>query len=351
MRGIYMLFAGALLTACGAAGAMKPGPAEAPLHVPAFAESREAGAGPSTEASAVRPGAPPRLGLASCAKGRLDVSFAEVRRHPRAAWIEAVLVNDPRYGELAIPGKVDPFKDGQEVRFCTERFGGWGSVRMRHGLPEALVDEAAAVYGTRVDRGGPLDLGVPGARAWKVRVGSDVWTLVRARPGEVLFVVPEDAIASSREYAASPPVALAPGVAVALFADEPRARFPGVLPEVSRLGRLDLTLTTRADGSAELSGVGEAGDEAQAREIALALTRRAEEAASSFMVRIVTRGLLDGLSIKARGPRIELRLPATGPQVDSVLSFVAASLGVRLDRAAASSPPSGSFPEDAGRRY
>ncbi len=295
--------------------------------------------GATTDATTAEPNAtvsaPPRAGLRACEVGWLEVDFAKLRASKRGDWLGRILAHDPRFGELAVPGKVDPYRDARSVLLCAEVFrgGDWDAAVLGHALDDLTVSAALRVYSARVDHGGPEALGVPGAQATRVRVGTSVWSAVHARGGELLLVTPDAAVESARLHvAAAPrPRGLEGDLAMRARVLDPGARLPGAGAEISRLRALRAEVHARADGGAALHAVGEAPSAADADAIAAGLAARVENLARSFLVRVALRGLLDAFEVKARGARVEVSLPATAAQVDSLLALVAADLGVRLD--------------------
>ena len=321
----------ALLAAChrGVAPAAPPPPATV--------------APPATSAPTVTSPAAPAggsVGLEACEGARLDVDFARLREARRAEWVRRLFLHDPRFGELAIDGLVDPFGDARAVRFCAAvlRGGAWDAVVLTHRLDEATVARALRVYSTRVDQGGPEALGVPGVDATRVRTGAVAWSAQRVRAGELLLVPAEAGRRSAALYRASTALAPALEAAVApagalvarLAVDEPARSLPWA-SELADLRRVRAELRATAAGTAELRATGEAADPAAAAAIAARLTARAEEAAGSLALQIALRGLLSSLEVRARGAEVQVHLPATAPQVDSLLALVAAAVGARLD--------------------
>ncbi|HRG99819.1 MAG TPA: hypothetical protein PLR99_26420, partial [Polyangiaceae bacterium] len=116
-----------------------------------------------------------------------------------------------------------------------------------------------------------------------------------------------------------------------LVLDEPARRLPWARDLVAELRLLRAELRASTVGTAELRATGEAADPAAALAVAARLTARAEEASRSLVLRLALRGLLSSLEVRASGAEVQVRLPATSPQVDSLLALVAAAVGARLD--------------------
>lgn len=316
-----------VLVACHGAPAPLPvrGPAPRPPSAP--------------EARVVDDG-PPSPGLAACQGLRVDVAFAELRAFRRAPWVRAILMAEPRFAELEIPNKVSPFDDVLWARFCGARAFSWDAVALRHGLSAATIEGALRAYGRRVDQGGPFALGLPGKRAHRIRVATDVWTALLSddAPDEVWLLAPSAAANAARDEAFAK-AERATHPAITVLATEPSVRFPWAADDLRGLERLRATVALRDDGGAEVEGTGEAKGEVEAHTIAARMNATVAVAASAFVVRVALRGALSGFSAEAHGRSVSMRLPLSPAQVDSVLSLVGAHLGAHFPGAAARKGP------------
>lgn len=328
----------ALITLATGAGCAPPEPAKLPdlppptARIPERAEVPEAPDASASEKVF-------RLGLSACDRGRVDVDFFRLRAWKRAPWIARLFEADPRFAELTVPGEVTPFEDATRVRLCVSstwsRAGGADAVVLRHTVAEAHVRAALAAYARRVDQGGAEELGEPRVRATRIRVGTDVWTAIEAqgRGGELLFAPPEAAKASAARYLDMPALPGLRGDAStgfeAFFA-APDELF--ALPSALRgVHDVELGLRLLPDGAAELVATARAESATEAERIAKELEAFVEERARSFMVKMVLRGLLSSFTATSSGADVRVKLPATGPQMDAVLSLLAAELGVRFE--------------------
>jgi hypothetical protein len=93
-------------------------------------------------------------------------------------------------------------------------------------------------------------------------------------------------------------------------------------PEVRHL---DLRVASRPGGAAEAVAELACADETTAARVAEELRGRADRL-NNFAVRILTRDLLGGLSIEARGPLVHVQLPATREQLESLATLAAGML-------------------------
>lgn len=322
----------ALVTLASGTGCAPPEPAKLPDLPPPTARIPERAREPEPE---VTKGGPARVGFVACERGRVDLDFFRIRAWKRASWLSSIFQADPRFGELSVAGEVAPFEDAGRVRLCFAHLGGADAVVFRHTAAEAHVRAALAAYARRVDQGGAEDLQEPRVRATRIRVGTDVWTAVEAkgRGGEMLFVPPEVAKASVERYLATPPLPALrgdPSTAFEAFFAAPDELF--ALPSALRgLHDVELGLRLLPDGAAELGARGRAENPAEAERIAKELEAFVDERSRSFVVKMVLRGLLSSFTVTSSGAEVRVKLPATGPQMDAVLSLVAAELGVRFE--------------------
>jgi len=272
------------------------------------------------------------VGLLACCTIRLDVSLTKLRKTRRAAWLAAIFRAEPRIAALAIPGKIEPLASADAVRLCGREERAWEAVVVHHENPEALVHEALAVYAARVDRGGPVDLGLPGVAATKIRLATDVWTAIARGPEELWLVAPEAARAAVVEHAAlaHEGAALAPADAARAWVNEPAAHFVWAAHELREAQTLEVWAAPRADGGAEVGAIVTTASESDARAVARKMNETVERAAGTFFVRVALRGILSGFSAKARGTSVDVTLPVSAPELDSLLALVAAHLGAQL---------------------
>ncbi len=338
VRACLALASLALITLASGSGCAPPEPAKLPDLPPPTARIPERSEVPEAP-EANESGRAARIGLSACDRGRVDVDFFRLRAWKRASWIARMFEAEPRFGELAVPGEVAPFEDATRVRLCVSqafaRAGAADAVVLRHTVAEPHLRAALAAYARRVDQGGAEDLGEPRVRATRIRVGTDVWTAIEAqgRGGELLFAPPEVAKASAARYLDMPALPGLRGDAStgfeAFFA-APDDLF--ALPSALRgLHDVELALRLLPDGAAELGATARAESPAEAERIAKELEAFVDERSRSFVVKMVLRGLLSSFTVTSSGAEVRVKLPATGPQMDAVLSLVAAELGALRD--------------------
>ena len=97
-----------------------------------------------------------------------------------------------------------------------------------------------------------------------------------------------------------------------------------------------------ADGGADIYADGECGDAAQAADAAKQITSFVQRYRGSMdwaVANMVSRGLINAIDVTADGNLVRMHAPANREQVDAIIGFVAAQLGVDLGP-----PPAGSTP-------
>ncbi|HEY6459112.1 MAG TPA: hypothetical protein VIY73_03145 [Polyangiaceae bacterium] len=148
--------------------------------------------------------------------------------------------------------------------------------------------------------------------------------VLRPRPHLVVAVSSDAAAAVEPALLASPlvdpPAESDEGLAVDF--PHPHEMLPQI-PDEAR--RLVVRVYARPGGAAEALAEITCDDEAAATATATTLRDRAA-AVNDVMVRLLTRDLLGGLVVEARGPHVELRLPATAEQADALVTLATATL-------------------------
>jgi hypothetical protein len=150
---------------------------------------------------------------------------------------------------------------------------------------------------------------------------------LRPQP-HVLAVVPADYARTAARIlrAASVPAILKrPEEALRLTLVHPHGPMPGIPESVTELR---LWIVPRdADGGADVYGEGDTASPAAASAASRAIASLVMDQ-NSFGVQLVTRGLLNGVELRADGRTVRLHLSASKDQIDVVLAFVGGQLGV-----------------------
>ncbi len=250
---------------------------------------------------------------------RLTVALRALRASASGAKIAALLSLVP----LVIEGKtktgVDPFVTGEWLLVYGARaeVPGANANVVRHTTPEAEVAKAITAAGFATRDGGAgsgVQASLYGAKE----------PLLRPQPS-TLALGPADRAADLASALAAPlDPGTKPGELARVFLAEP-AQVLRILP--SEVVRANAIAKPAADGGLDLAADAECGDAAGCAALATTLSDHLGRQ-NSIIVRMVTRSLLSGLVIKAKGSKLEATLHATPDQVDAILSLVRAQLGL-----------------------
>lgn len=282
------------------------------------------------------------IGLASLSSAgvvnvTLLVNTAVIREHPVGARLGPIFKGLPQWSEFLRGGKidVDPVRDVDWVLVYgpslihTDR----AAMLVRYSAPDEVVDRAVGAIAERYEHGGPFDAGVPGVKASVGFADNGKRVFLRAQP-KLLVVVPPDkahefAVALRRSKV-SPKVR--PGEAMRLVVKDPWRQVAIPRLKLSQnLKELRVWIVPRAsDGGADVYGEADATDAASAAEAAEALTELIRQQNANFGVKIVTKGLLNGVRVTAEGNKAVLHVSASREQIEALAALLAATLGVEL---------------------
>lgn len=223
---------------------------------------------------------------------------------------------------------VDPFADGEWLLVYGEDVDvpGDNVNVVRHARPISEVSGAIARAGFL-----PLEDGPKGAVRTEL---FDVRDALFSPTPSLLVMAPRD---RARDVAAAlvKPIDLGvkSGELARVFVKDP-SRTTSVLPKA--LADALVVVRPANDGGLDLSGEATCPDETACKEIAQGLRDRAARM-NSLMVRVATRGLLGALTvegkpggegIRAEGTKVRASVHAAPDQVQSILNFVRAALGL-----------------------
>ena len=148
--------------------------------------------------------------------------------------------------------------------------------------------------------------------------------LLRPQPG-VIALVPSDRATELAAVLSKPPnPGTRPGELARIFVAEP-AKLARFLP--SEVARATVIVRSAADGGLDATAEADCGDAAACKATAASLDDLVKKQ-NSMMVRIVLKGLLNGLAFRADGTKLKATLHAGPDQVDAVLNLTRAQLGL-----------------------
>jgi len=217
---------------------------------------------------------------------------------------------------------IEPFADGEWllVYGSSVALPGPNANVIKHARPEAQVTMAMADAGLPSWDAGA---GTPGTAVRSELFGvKDV--LLRPQPG-IMALVPGDR-AHDLAVALAKPIepSVKPGELARIFVAEP-ARLARFLPVEIVRGHVVVKAAT--DGGLDLSAEADCPDVATCKKTALEVDALAKRQ-NSLMVRIVLKGLLTNLVVRADGTKLKATLHAEPGQVDAVLNITRVQLGL-----------------------
>jgi hypothetical protein len=159
----------------------------------------------------------------------------------------------------------------------------------------------------------------------KLAARNDGTLRVALRPQpHVVVAIPPSAASTAEILRSAPLVEPRTDDDEALHVDFPHPH--EMVPEIPVEARhLVLRVFSRPGGAAEAFGELTCDDAATASHVADDLRGRVD-GVNNLIVRVLTRGLLSGLSIRLEGAAVELRLPATREQLESLATLAAGFL-------------------------
>ncbi len=194
--------------------------------------------------------------------------------------------------------------------------------------PLSAIDAMLTSVSRRYHKGGPFPTGVTEVKGWLGHADNAERVFLVPAPGLVAITPPSGAREAAVTLHRQSPRGLPPREAMRLVLHDPEKHLflPGFrFPASIRV--LDLSVTLRPDGGADLDAIGDSTDAAQAAAEIEAYLRRQN---GSIMVRLATKGLLTSASVVAEGDAIKLHVPARRDQLEALMQLAAASVGVTL---------------------
>jgi len=269
----------------------------------------------------------------------VTINMAAIRAHPIGARLGPLFSALPQWDDFLEGTGVDPLRDTDWVSINgpslihSER----DVILVHYSASDQVVDRALDVVGRKAGNGGPFDAGVPRMKAILGHADRADRVFMRPQP-HVLAVVPPYYAGTAAKLLARATIPRAPrrpteAVRVALI--HPHGPMPAI-PESVTEARV-WVVPHREDGSAEVFGEGDTAD-AEAARSAVDVLRAVVREQNSFGVKLITRGLLDGVELSADGSTVRLHVEVSREQLQVLLAFAAGRLGVDI------TPPDGGTP-------
>jgi hypothetical protein len=261
----------------------------------------------------------------------LLINVEVIRAHPAGPRLSKIARAAPQWDEALKGTTVDPVRDADWVLVSgpslrhTER----DVILVRYSVPDALADEAIESIRKRSHNGAGYDAGVPGVKATLAH--ADRFPRVFLRPqSHLIAVVPPDFAATAAKGLAKKKIQphVRPGEAMRLIVKNPHNAMP-MLPQQIKV--LTVWVQPLADGGAEVFGEGECDGPTSAGDAAAEISGFLQKYRGSLegaFANVVSRGLINALDVSADGKLVRAHAHANKEQVDAIISFVAAQLGV-----------------------
>jgi hypothetical protein len=250
----------------------------------------------------------------------------------------------PQWDDFLVGTGVDPLRDTDWVSINgpsivhSER----DVIMVHYSASDAIVDHALDVVGRKAGNGGPYDAGVPGMKAILGRADRADRVFMRPQPHVIAVVPPYYAATAARMLARAtiPRAPKRPTEALRLTLIHPHGPMPAIPESVTEL-RLWI-VPRSSDGGADVYGEGDTSSPEVSRD-AVAVLKAVVRDQNSFGVKLITRGLLDGVDLTADGPTVRMQIPVSREQLEVILAFAAGRLGVDI-----TPPDGGALPGSAG---
>jgi hypothetical protein len=265
----------------------------------------------------------------------LIVNMAVIRAHPEGAKLGPILAAIPQWKQFLTSSAssgatLDPLRDIDWIMVMgpaldhTEK----DAVYVHYGPDDAVVDKVIDSISKGYAKGGPVDVKVKGVKAWKAYADSAERVFLRPSP-HVAVIVPSSHATQFAQVVSQTPFNphMRPGEAVSLRAINPGGSI-SIIPQ--SITEMRLWVIPRAsDSGADVYGEGDCPDPASAT-LAADQLRAEISRRNSIGVRLVTAGLLNGVSVTSDGPTVKLHVSATKEQIDAALGLAAQQVGATL---------------------
>jgi hypothetical protein len=272
----------------------------------------------------------------------LLINVEVIRTHPAGPRLGKLVRAAPQWDDALKGTTVDPVRDADWVLISgpslirTER----DAILVRYSVPDKIADEAIEAIKRRSHNGAGFDAGVPGVKATLGHADKHPRVFLRPQPHLIAVVPPDYANTAARmlvKAKISPHVR--PGEAMRMTLKNPSRPIPQM---PSRISELRVWIVPRMDGGADVHAEGQCADPAAAvlssDEIKAFLTKYRGSLEGAF-ANVASHGLINAIEVSPDGDVVRLHADANKEQVDAVIGFVAAQLGVDLGPAPAPSGP------------
>ena len=268
----------------------------------------------------------------------LVVNAEVIRQHPVGARMGYLLRGIPQWDEFMSGTDIDPVRDADWVLVSGPSLINTARdvVLIHYSASDAVIDHAIRVVSGKYDRGGVIDAGVPGVKAYLAHADRAERVILRPQPHVLAVVPPSVAQKVARQLAASRvPAHVRPGEAMYMRLVNPHHPMPEI-PE--SLTEMRTRVVPRPDLGVDVFTEGDTKDAATATQAAEELRRVVRRHNDAF-TSMLTHGLLDQVEVSSEGSLVKVHMVVTLDQIETLASLVGAFLGVQPDAPGAGGMP------------
>ena len=236
------------------------------------------------------------------------VNFAETRKHPSAARVDAVIRSAPAW--RAFP-TIDPIAD---IDWMTQHED---DMLVFHNAPDAKIDAAIA----QVAR--PTVISAPNVKAWRGMVNNADIVFLRAQPHYVRIAPARHLNEAVREISAGPPAppAFHANEAVRVRVLHPSSASGSPFEVPADISEMRFWIDSRpADAGADIYGEADCPSPAAAAADAASIANEIKTK-NSLGVRLMTAGLFNNVDVAPDGNKVKMHVRASQQQLDSVITL------------------------------
>jgi hypothetical protein len=262
------------------------------------------------------------------------VNFVELRKHPDAGRLGLVLGGIPQWRAFMSNAQgaplLDPMRDADWMIIMGPSLLDTknDAVFLHYGAPDATVDKVIDTVSKRYAKGGRIDVGVRGVKAWRAFADRGERVFLRPRP-HVAVIVPSTHARQFARVLVHNPVTphVRAGEAFSLRALRPGGSI-NVIPQ--DISEMRMWIVPRAsDGGGDLYAEGDCPSDAAAQTDAESL-RNLIQQKNSFGVRLLTAGFLNKVQITSGNKMVHLHINGTQQQIEALLAIAAGMVHVTL---------------------
>ena len=264
----------------------------------------------------------------------LLVNVTVIRSNPVGAKVGPMVNAIPQWASFmkGSQNQIDPIRDTDWIYISgpslihTDR----DAVIVHYSVADSIVDTAVTNVAAQYDKGGELDAGVPGVRAWKGHADNAERAFLRAsnRSGVLVIVPPAKAndfakVLSQKQIAPK----ISPTEALRLIVRNPSKQIAiPSLPFPESMKEIRLWIVPRkSDNGADIYAEADCVDEASAADAETTFSALLKQYTTGIMgtgVSLATGGVLRNATIEVQGKMVKAHIDADATQLQTTLETV-----------------------------